>query len=105
MARRRASMREGPLAELFKATESAQRQAERERAGQESAEAPTVEHAAPEQSGPPAPPAEAEREPEREALTSSSEATVVEPVAPPSETTRSEPAPQRTSPAPVERGF
>jgi cell division protein FtsZ len=29
MARRRASMREGPLAELFKATEAAQRQAER----------------------------------------------------------------------------
>jgi cell division protein FtsZ len=30
MARKRASMREGPLAELFKATEAAQRQAERE---------------------------------------------------------------------------
>jgi cell division protein FtsZ len=30
MARRRASMREGPLAELFRATEAAQRQAERE---------------------------------------------------------------------------
>jgi len=28
MARRRASMREGPLAELFKATEAAQKQAE-----------------------------------------------------------------------------
>ena len=40
MARRRASMREGPLAELFKATEAAQRQAERERVGQEAAEAP-----------------------------------------------------------------
>ena len=105
MARRRASMREGPLAELFKATEAAQRQAERERAGQESAEAPTVEHAAPEQSAPPAPPAEVEREPEREPVTSSSEATVAEPVAPPSEPTRSEPAPQRTSPAPVERGY
>jgi cell division protein FtsZ len=105
MARRRASMREGPLAELFKATEAAQRQAERERAGQESAEAPTVEHAAPEQSAPPAPPAKVEREPEREAVTSSSEATVAEPVAPPSEPTRPEPAPQRTSPAPVERGY
>src|SRR5439155_25351756 len=49
MARRRASMREGPLAELFKATEAAQRQAERaEREGQanaDGAEAPTVEHA------------------------------------------------------------
>jgi cell division protein FtsZ len=41
-------MREGPLAELFKATEAAQRQAERaEREGQArvSSEAPTVEHA------------------------------------------------------------
>ena len=28
MARKRASMREGPLAELFRATEAAQRQAE-----------------------------------------------------------------------------
>ena len=105
MARRRASMREGPLAELFKATEAVQRQAERERAGQESAEAPTVEHAAPEQSAPSAPPAEVEREPEREAVMSSSEATVAEPVAPSTEPTRSEPAPQRTSPAPVERGY
>jgi cell division protein FtsZ len=34
MARRRASMREGPLAELFRATEAAQRQAEREGAEQ-----------------------------------------------------------------------
>jgi hypothetical protein len=40
-------MREGPLAELFKATEAAQRQAERERAAQEGPDAPTVEHAAP----------------------------------------------------------
>jgi hypothetical protein len=40
-------MREGPLAELFKATEAAQRQAERERAGQETADAPTVEHCRP----------------------------------------------------------
>ena len=30
MARKRASMREGPLAELFRATEAAQRQAERQ---------------------------------------------------------------------------
>ncbi len=29
MARRRASMREGPLAELFRATEAAQKQAEK----------------------------------------------------------------------------
>jgi cell division protein FtsZ len=105
MARRRASMREGPLAELFKATEAAQRQAERERVGQESADAPTVEHAAPEQSAPPAPPAEVERQSEREPATSSSEATVAEPVAPPSEPARSEPAPQPVSPAPVERSY
>ena len=52
MARRRASMREGPLAELFKATEAAQRQAERAESGSEpepsEADAATVEHAAPE---------------------------------------------------------
>jgi hypothetical protein len=35
MARRRASMREGPLAELFRATEAAQRQAPREGTGEE----------------------------------------------------------------------
>ena len=48
MARKRASMREGPLAELFKATEAAQRQQEREAAGAPApAEEPhesTVEH-------------------------------------------------------------
>src|SRR4051794_5652302 len=33
MARKRASMREGPLAELFRATEAAQRQAEQEGSG------------------------------------------------------------------------
>jgi cell division protein FtsZ len=51
MARRRASMREGPLAELFRATEAAQRQAEKEgRAEQEAPPSPaeppeqTVEH-------------------------------------------------------------
>src|SRR5579864_5666837 len=49
MARRRASMREGPLAELFRATEAAQRQAE----GQEPA--PAAEDVA-------APPAAPERE-------------------------------------------
>ena len=98
MARRRASMREGPLAELFKATEAAQRQAERERAGQETADAPTVEHAAPEQqSAPPAPPAEVVREPEREPVASSS---VAEPVGPPESS-----APQPMSPAPVERSY
>jgi cell division protein FtsZ len=50
MARKRASMREGPLAELFKATEAAQRQAEqqqRDEAGAQQHEEPqeaTVEH-------------------------------------------------------------
>jgi cell division protein FtsZ len=55
MARRRASMREGPLAELFRATEAAQRQAERAEGGGEpepsersEPDAATVEHAAPE---------------------------------------------------------
>jgi cell division protein FtsZ len=46
MARKRASMREGPLAELFKATEAAQRQQEREAKGA-AAEEPdeaTVDH-------------------------------------------------------------
>jgi cell division protein FtsZ len=52
MARRRASMREGPLAELFRATEAAQRQNDEGGApgtGGKSApeEQPTVEHAAP----------------------------------------------------------
>ncbi len=46
MARKRASMREGPLAELFKATEAAQRQAEEAaRSGQpEEPQEATVEH-------------------------------------------------------------
>ncbi len=86
MARRRASMREGPLAELFRATEAAQRQAEKEgrtqkqeakadaadaKAAPSPAEPPeqTVEHvpewheeAAP---APPPPPSEPVRLPER----------------------------------------
>ena len=48
MARRRASMREGPLAELFRATEAAQRQAEGE----------PVEPAAPAEPGAAAPASE-----------------------------------------------
>src|SRR5207244_9708429 len=45
MARKRASMREGPLAELFKATEAAQRQAEHEGAPPpEEPHESTVEH-------------------------------------------------------------
>jgi cell division protein FtsZ len=71
MARRRASMREGPLAELFRATEAAQRQAE---AGQPQAEdaapatepdertvdhVPTWEEATQVEAPPPAPPSPA----------------------------------------------
>jgi cell division protein FtsZ len=48
MARKkRASMREGPLAELFRATEAAQRQAEREGRTPEPTQEATVEHAPP----------------------------------------------------------
>src|ERR1700749_3268663 len=44
MARRRASMREGPLAELFRATEAAQKQAEQSGEGEQKApeDAPTA---------------------------------------------------------------
>jgi cell division protein FtsZ len=61
MARRRASMREGPLAELFRATEAAQRQAQKgELKGPPGPEEqPTIEHAGPvdpEPSAPPLPP-------------------------------------------------
>src|SRR5205823_5481476 len=42
MARRRASMREGPLAELFKATEAAQQQAEK--SGEAAPESPARLH-------------------------------------------------------------
>ena len=81
MARRRASMREGPLAELFRATEAAQRQADKgeepgpARAAQEQGspppeEAPTVESAAaapaPPAPAPPATPPAREPAPERE---------------------------------------
>ena len=53
MARKRASMREGPLAELFRATEAAQRQQDKSPPEQEATQAPvepleeTVEHAPP----------------------------------------------------------
>ncbi len=55
MARRRASMREGPLAELFRATEAAQRQAEKEGRPKTEPE-PAVEQAsAPAEATPPSP--------------------------------------------------
>src|SRR5204862_4970146 len=44
MARKRASMREGPLAELFKATEAAQRQAEQQPPAADEPHESTVEH-------------------------------------------------------------
>ncbi len=61
MARRRASMREGPLAELFRATEAAQRQAEKEGRTEDEAvpEAPVVPsptQASPTQASPAEPP-------------------------------------------------
>ncbi len=69
MARKRASMREGPLAELFRATEAAQRQAEREGKAPEPAAVAaeeTVEHAPPfEPIEPAAPPSSAVAEAER----------------------------------------
>src|SRR2546430_455809 len=91
MARRRASMREGPLAELFRATEAAQRQAEKEgRTDEPEAPSPaeppeqTVEHVPewvqeaqpappdpvqlPERKPPPEPKPEPKREPERARL-------------------------------------
>jgi cell division protein FtsZ len=44
VARKRASMREGPLAELFRATEAAQRQGEQPKEAPETAHEQTVEH-------------------------------------------------------------
>jgi len=105
MARRRASMREGPLAELFRATEAAQRQAERgETAGetppQPPAEEPpvtpheeTVEHVptferAPAPAPPPVTPPPPEPEPERPQLAAVPEPRYEPPV------TRLEPLPE-----------
>jgi cell division protein FtsZ len=73
MARKRASMREGPLAELFRATEAAQRQQPGQPEQQGAAPEPleeTVEHAPPfeevtSQAPAPAPEPEPEPEPER----------------------------------------
>jgi cell division protein FtsZ len=72
MARRRASMREGPLAELFKATEAAQRQAEREARGEEpaptqpaSGEDGATEETKPALAAAPEPAEQAEQAPER----------------------------------------
>ena len=95
MARRRASMREGPLAELFKATEAAQRQSEKEgEPGQNPGEQKprpeemaTVESAAAVPEPAPEPPPAAERpappEPSREPEPPSDEPTFVDPPPPP----------------------
>ena len=105
MARRRASMREGPLAELFRATEAAQRQAEREPAGEAPPQPPadeapvtpheeTVEHVptferAPQTPPePPATPPPVESEPERPQLSAVPEPRYEPPV------TRLEPLPE-----------
>src|SRR3990170_2152800 len=91
MARNRASMREGPLAELFRATEAAQRQAE----GQE-----------------PAPPAVTPEEPQEktvehvpdfatEAPLAAAPAPVPAPPAPLPVTPREEPAAAAPAPAPA----
>jgi cell division protein FtsZ len=55
MARRRASMREGPLAELFRATEAAQRQAEKEGRRKPEPEPAIEQAAAPAESTTPSP--------------------------------------------------
>jgi cell division protein FtsZ len=90
MARRRASMREGPLAELFRATEAAQRQAE-----QRGEEPPAA--AAPERASAPA------GDPDErtvEHVPSWEEATQVEPPPPPSPAPPS-PRPDPMPPAPT----
>jgi cell division protein FtsZ len=107
MARRRASMREGPLAELFRATEAAQRQAEREAAGETPSQTPeesapvepheeTVEHVPTfERSAPPPPavtPPPVTQEPERPPLAAVPEPELVPRYEPP--VTRLEPLPE-----------
>jgi cell division protein FtsZ len=78
MARKRASMREGPLAELFRATEAAQRQAERDAAARE------AKH--------PTPPARSEPPEETVEHTPIFDE-------PPAEAKTPEPAPEATAPA------
>jgi cell division protein FtsZ len=90
MARRRASMREGPLAELFRATEAAQRQAEQE---------PEQQHA------PAETPAEEPDERTVDHVPSWEEAArgeaAVEPPAPAPPSPRPDPMPQPPTPDPV----
>jgi cell division protein FtsZ len=93
MARRRASMREGPLAELFRATEAAQKQAE-QRGGDEQQPAEDAATAAPE-----APPEPDERTVEH--VPSWEEAGVeTPPPAPPTPTPEPTPGPPLPDPQP-----
>jgi cell division protein FtsZ len=87
MARRRASMREGPLAELFRATEAAQRQAE-------GGEEPVAQEAAPV-----APPAAEPEERTVEHVPSWEEASRAQ--APPAQTQPPAPPPPVSAPAPT----
>jgi cell division protein FtsZ len=103
MARRRASMREGPLAELFRATEAAQRQSDKEgEPGGPSAATPqhdpdaTVESAAP---------VEADPETQPDQTPAEEEITLAEPPEPPAARERAEAAEQAppAPPAPAPR--
>src|SRR5260221_12976129 len=88
MARKRASMREGPLAELFRATEAAQRQAEREAVDAPQGEAAkepqeeTVEHIPVFDEPPAAPRAPEPRQPAPETVWEPQPATPTEPEEP-----------------------
>lgn len=104
MARRRASMREGPLAELFRATEAAQRQSDKEgETGQESPaearpeEQPTVESAAPG----PEPPATPEPRTEPETVPAPAARPPTGAEAAPAETPPGEPSDLSPPPAPA----
>src|SRR5215470_2930309 len=95
MARRRASMREGPLAELFRATEAAQQQAEQRGEGEQ-----------PEDAATPAPATsktEAPAEPDERTVehVPSWEESGVETPAPPTPTPEPGPLPDPQPPAPT----
>jgi cell division protein FtsZ len=98
MARRRASMREGPLAELFRATEAAQRQSEKEgEPGGRSDPDATVESAAP--AGAEAAGAGEPKQPASAAAPSAPEAPERERPAPPAAPVQDEPARPFADPA------
>jgi cell division protein FtsZ len=92
MARRRASMREGPLAELFRATEAAQQQAEQRGEG---------EQTPPEDAATEAPAAPAEPEERTVEHVPSWEEAGVETPAPPTPTPEPSPLPDPQPPAPT----